>query len=232
MTDPSTPANNVFTFATPNLMGPDPSTPRVAQPPRPANAWILYRSDKIKELPPVPPGAPRRPQSDVSKMISRMWKEETDAVKAIYEKRAELKKAEHQARYPNYRFQPAKKSDKATGKAPAQKKKARASPYPTQTILEPAPVYGYANAPSPPLSAASSAPPSPIHDSSASPLETQASDWSRQTYTWDSSAQPSPPRHLLEQKLHLSIEPPQEVMKSLPSRSPFLTTILVFKFNF
>ncbi|KAI6129432.1 hypothetical protein EDD16DRAFT_1701428 [Pisolithus croceorrhizus] len=79
------------------------------QPPRPPNAWILYRSDKLRQLPP----AKGRAQADVSKTISEMWKNETDTVRLFYERMADARKAEHQRMYPEYRFQPVKKEDKA-----------------------------------------------------------------------------------------------------------------------
>lgn len=79
------------------------------QPPRPPNAWILYRSDKLRQLPP----AKGRAQADVSKTISAMWKNETDTVRLFYERMADARKAEHQRLYPDYRFQPVKREDKA-----------------------------------------------------------------------------------------------------------------------
>ena len=82
------------------------------QPPRPPNAWILYRSEKIRTLPPLQPGEARRAQADVSRMISEMWKNETEEERGRYERMAEQKKAEHQLKYPGYRFQPQKKEEK------------------------------------------------------------------------------------------------------------------------
>ena len=83
-----------------------------AQPPRPPNAWILYRSDKLQELPPPPLGQPKPTQAEVSKIISAQWRAETEDVRAKYEQRAETAKAEHARLYPNYRFAPMKKADK------------------------------------------------------------------------------------------------------------------------
>lgn len=82
------------------------------QPPRPPNAWILYRSEKIRTLPPLQPGESRRAQADVSRMISEMWKSETEEERSRYERMAEQKKAEHHLKYPGYRFQPQKKEEK------------------------------------------------------------------------------------------------------------------------
>jgi HMG (high mobility group) box len=82
------------------------------QPPRPPNAWILYRSDKLQELPPPPLGHPKPTQAEVSKIISAQWRTETEDVRALYEQRAEMAKAEHARLYPNYRFAPMKKAEK------------------------------------------------------------------------------------------------------------------------
>jgi len=82
------------------------------QPPRPPNAWILYRSDKLQELPPPPLGHPKPTQAEVSKIISAQWRSEVEDVRALYEQRAEMAKAEHARLYPNYRFAPMKRADK------------------------------------------------------------------------------------------------------------------------
>ena len=79
------------------------------QPPRPPNAWILFRSDVARNM---AKGAGAPQQSQVSKTISQLWKEAPPAVKAEYEQRAEIKKQEHAEKYPDYRFQPVKKEDK------------------------------------------------------------------------------------------------------------------------
>ena len=78
------------------------------QPPRPPNAWILYRSHKLREL----PSEKGRVQADVSKTISDMWRNEEESVRLDYERLADQRKAEHQLKYPDYRFQPVKKEDK------------------------------------------------------------------------------------------------------------------------
>ncbi|WWC86437.1 uncharacterized protein L201_001314 [Kwoniella dendrophila CBS 6074] len=52
------------------------------------------------------------PQAHISKLISTLWKNETEERKAQYEQRADLKKMEHQKKYPDYKFQPMRKADK------------------------------------------------------------------------------------------------------------------------
>ncbi|PVG02983.1 hypothetical protein CPB86DRAFT_811111 [Serendipita vermifera] len=94
------------------------------QPPRPANAWILYRSDKMKGMVPEP-GQPRQPQADISKLIAAMWKNENPEVRAHYEALSDMKKAEHLALYPGYRFQPMKKADKDKFRAEKKAEKER-----------------------------------------------------------------------------------------------------------
>lgn len=96
------------------------------RPRRPANAWILYRSDKMKILKPTEPSAPRRTQADISKLIAEMWKNEREEVKKYYETLSDLAKAEHHAQYPTYRFQPAKRSEKPRGQKKPRKAQLRA----------------------------------------------------------------------------------------------------------
>lgn len=106
-------------------MGAGPGGP--GQPPRPANAWILYRSDKMKDIAPTLPGQPKPPQADISKLIAAMWKSEQPEVRQHYEALSDMKKAEHLALYPGYRFQPMKKADreKVRAERKAEKEKER-----------------------------------------------------------------------------------------------------------
>jgi hypothetical protein len=106
-------------------MGAGPGGP--GQPPRPANAWILYRSDKMKDITPSLPGQPKPPQADISKLIAAMWKSEKPEVRQRYEALSDIKKAEHLALYPGYRFQPMKKADreKVRAERKAEKEKER-----------------------------------------------------------------------------------------------------------
>jgi hypothetical protein len=83
-----------------------------AKPPRPPNAWIIYRSDKLQNLPPPPLGQPKPTQAEVSKIIAAQWRAESEDIRALYDQRAETAKAEHARMYPDYRFAPVKKADK------------------------------------------------------------------------------------------------------------------------
>lgn len=157
------------------------------QPPRPPNAWILYRSEKLRD--PTLKSETRLPQADISKMISAMWKSESEDVRARYEYLANVKKNEHEAKYPGYRYQPMKRVDKERmreakklekEKERAEKKGKTRAPYAIPFIAGPMSTpmsyvatemrYGPAG-PSPPLSVAAS-PETPTNDvSSKTPPE-------------------------------------------------------------
>ncbi len=66
--------------------------------PRPPNSWVLYRAAKQRELfagLKSPEDRRGRTVSETSKVISKMWKEETQAVKRKFERLAMQAKAEH-----------------------------------------------------------------------------------------------------------------------------------------
>lgn len=105
-------------------------------PPRPPNAWILYRSIKLKEMkaqPDFPPKVQKNTkvsnndssdsssevavtapikgksaclQAEVSRIISTMWKNENAKVKADYVKMAEDRKKQHTDMFPDYKYKP------------------------------------------------------------------------------------------------------------------------------
>lgn len=117
-----------------------------AKAPRPPNAWIIYRSDKLQNMPPPPEGKSRT-QADVSKIISAQWRAESAEVRAMYDDRAEIAKAEHARMYPDYRFAPMKKADKERireekrqakeQERAGRKVRARVAPYPLPSAVEP-----------------------------------------------------------------------------------------------
>ncbi|GAC94214.1 hypothetical protein PHSY_001785 [Pseudozyma hubeiensis SY62] len=84
--------------------------------PRPPNAWILYRSQKFREIQQnreaqTQTGSTDKPksQAEISRIISQMWQNETTAVKQRFESMADEKKLAHQKMYPTYRYRPKKK---------------------------------------------------------------------------------------------------------------------------
>lgn len=76
--------------------------------PRPPNAFILYRTERSRLL--RKHGAPKRPQSEISKLVGHMWRTETPEVRAEWEEKAREVKAKHLLQYPEYRFKPLRKS--------------------------------------------------------------------------------------------------------------------------
>lgn len=100
------PSSTRFTRA--NSDEPMPHQQDPERPPRPPNSWILYRSHMAKERTDLE----GRAQSEISAIISKAWRDASPDVKLHFEMLAEAKKVEHQARYPHYRFNPVKKSDK------------------------------------------------------------------------------------------------------------------------
>lgn len=78
-----------------------PEDGEVKRPPRPPNAWILYRSSCIqKQRASRPPGAPKPTQAELSKLFGEQWRNETEEVKAEYERLAEAAREEHAQKYP------------------------------------------------------------------------------------------------------------------------------------
>ncbi|KAG6824997.1 hypothetical protein H0H92_005128 [Tricholoma furcatifolium] len=76
--------------------------------PRPPNAFIIYRSQMQRTLPPET----IRNQPEVSRIIGGMWRSEPPEVKARFEERAALKKREHEHAYPGYKYAPRRKEPK------------------------------------------------------------------------------------------------------------------------
>jgi hypothetical protein len=140
------------------------------KPPRPPNAWIIFRSEMMRTLPKVP----GQSQADVSRIISKIWKEASDETRHLFEQRADAVKTEHQRMYPGYRFQPVKKEEKERRREEKRLEKERSraqsrrhrrhAPYASSQIatqpqlaapFPPGTQYG-TTGPSPPISAASS----------------------------------------------------------------------------
>lgn len=72
---------------------------------RPANAWILYRSDKVRELAATAGAGAYQP--DLSKHIGLLWRGESNAVRWKYERRAKEEKERHAIAHPGYKYKPA-----------------------------------------------------------------------------------------------------------------------------
>ncbi|KAJ7571918.1 high mobility group box domain-containing protein, partial [Mycena floridula] len=67
--------------------------------PRPANSFILFRSDVGQSL----PGTNGR---DISRVAAEKWNTSPESIKASYSKRAQEEKAKHAIMYPDYQYRP------------------------------------------------------------------------------------------------------------------------------
>ncbi|TNY17402.1 hypothetical protein DMC30DRAFT_120993 [Rhodotorula diobovata] len=85
---------------------PSPTRTRSDRPPRPMNAWLLFRTAQLRQMQEDNPGL-RKSQGELSKLIAEMWKTVSPEVKQGYEDLARQRKVEHQRIYPDYRYSPA-----------------------------------------------------------------------------------------------------------------------------
>ncbi|KAF5369655.1 hypothetical protein D9615_010243 [Tricholomella constricta] len=92
--------------------------------PRPPNSFILYRSATAPSLTPPPLGTTRT-QGEVSRLVGQLWRKETAEVKAEFERRAHVKKMEHEAKYPNYRYKPKSKAEREMERKPRYTRRAK-----------------------------------------------------------------------------------------------------------
>ncbi|GAA5885589.1 hypothetical protein JCM16303_001472 [Sporobolomyces ruberrimus] len=72
--------------------------------PRAPNAWILYRSARVKEL--TETGQAPKLQSDLSKLVASMWREESPDVKETYSRRASIEAKLHAEKHPGHSYKP------------------------------------------------------------------------------------------------------------------------------
>ncbi|BGO94210.1 hypothetical protein NBRC10512_006844 [Rhodotorula toruloides] len=86
---------------------------RTDRPPRPMNAWLIFRTAQLRQMQEDDPGL-RKSQGELSKIISEMWRGADPELKQHYEELAKQRKLEHQRAYPDYRYSPAKTQGKAS----------------------------------------------------------------------------------------------------------------------
>ncbi|KAI0030948.1 high mobility group box domain-containing protein, partial [Vararia minispora EC-137] len=77
-------------------------------PPRPPNGFMLYRSDKTKEIKKQleEGGTTKILQSSLSKIIGDLWRSEPEEVREYFNKAALEQKEWHALVYPDYVFKP------------------------------------------------------------------------------------------------------------------------------
>ncbi|KAL9940915.1 hypothetical protein V8E36_000403 [Tilletia maclaganii] len=112
---------------------------------RPHNAWIIYRTEKSRELRdaflqgllPAPPtsahthllgrGTTPKREADLSKYLAALWKNEDPKIKEQYTERARKEREAHLQRHPGYRFQPRKQGRNRNASAPTSTAQSRVS---------------------------------------------------------------------------------------------------------
>src|ERR1044072_1212439 len=107
-------SNYVFTIEISTLLINSKTTRRYKKnkrPPRPQNAFMLYRRDKTanKKLDPKCAGLK---QCEISKLIARGWKEETDEVRELFWALARLSEKLHSKVHGEYKYVPKKQPKK------------------------------------------------------------------------------------------------------------------------
>ncbi|EWG39786.1 hypothetical protein FVEG_02489 [Fusarium verticillioides 7600] len=76
--------------------------------PRPRNCWLLYRQSKSQEITRSVEGITA---SELSRVIGRMWDEETPEIQAYWYNMAMEEEFNHKQQYPGYKYIPAKEPD-------------------------------------------------------------------------------------------------------------------------
>ncbi|TPX14867.1 uncharacterized protein E0L32_004976 [Thyridium curvatum] len=84
--------------------------------PRPKNAWIIYRQNKSKQLRKVDNTLTA---AEISRIVSKMWKNEKTAVRQYFANLAADEDAKHKELYPNYRYN-ATRAARGRARAPKQ----------------------------------------------------------------------------------------------------------------
>ncbi|KAG2339477.1 hypothetical protein BDR05DRAFT_951114 [Suillus weaverae] len=87
--------------------------------PRPPNAFMLFRADFVRQK--HVPGSIETNHGSLSKIIGNCWRALPLEEKRVWEIKAKHAKAEHKARYPEYRFRPVHNKNK-------EKKKEKPTP--------------------------------------------------------------------------------------------------------
>ncbi|KAG6855760.1 hypothetical protein H0H87_011189 [Tephrocybe sp. NHM501043] len=79
---------------------------------RPPNAFFLYRQEKcrLEEVKFDKEKQKYRKRGDISRLIADMWSQEKPQIQLLYERAAEIKKLEHAAKYPWYKYRPNRNS--------------------------------------------------------------------------------------------------------------------------
>ncbi|GAA5988733.1 hypothetical protein JCM10908_006144 [Rhodotorula pacifica] len=98
------------------------------RPPRPMNAWLLFRTAQLKLLQKENPDGLRKSQGELSKMIAEMWRNCDPEVRQSFEDLAKKRKDEFRLAYPDYRYGPTKEKPKINKTAAPERSTPRARP--------------------------------------------------------------------------------------------------------
>ncbi|KIY46017.1 hypothetical protein FISHEDRAFT_75864 [Fistulina hepatica ATCC 64428] len=91
-----------------------PATKSGPKAPRPRNAWIIFRSEEFQRMKDASPGGViQMPQSQVSATIAEKWRNIPVEDRAYYDQLAEREKLSHMLKYPQYKYHPVQKEEKA-----------------------------------------------------------------------------------------------------------------------
>ncbi len=112
---------------------------------RPLNDFFLFRQEIRARLKSAQARQSSKPESTLSGIFSNLWANAPDCVHRYYKQAANAAKAEHERKYPNYKYSPLtkeqklakRKADKAAAKAAKDAAKAAAVLDPTQLAALP-----------------------------------------------------------------------------------------------
>ncbi|CAG8617563.1 7940_t:CDS:1 [Paraglomus occultum] len=95
----------VMTIPLDNLLNPRKSRSRTNSPPRPQNAWVIFRKDFENRLRTQYSNLPHS-VNKISKMASKHWSKLPRVVKQYFEVLSKLALLRHKAAFPGYRYRP------------------------------------------------------------------------------------------------------------------------------
>ncbi|RIA92985.1 hypothetical protein C1645_763454, partial [Glomus cerebriforme] len=111
---------------------------RINKPPRPQNAFIIYRRNKVAELKIIFEG---QKSANISRIVGEYWREEEKEVKELFEAISRVAEKRHSDKYKDYVYEPKKpnpnrkKAKKAAPKRQTNDKNSTIYPSPTLTDI-------------------------------------------------------------------------------------------------
>ncbi|KAF8885893.1 hypothetical protein CPB84DRAFT_1555955 [Gymnopilus junonius] len=87
-------------------------TDQTSDPPRPQNAYMLFRQHVNEKINSMREGLPGLLQTNISKFTAKLWRQVPSETKRYFESKAREAAAEHRRRYPQYHYRPKSKKDR------------------------------------------------------------------------------------------------------------------------